>query len=68
MVVSSIGGNELSLGSLNKLFKTYSNKVERNMKIVEAVENGYSQHAIAKVLGVTQGTVSHVVKKYRDNN
>ena len=38
------------------------------MKIVEAVENGYSQHAIAKVLGVTQGTVSHVVKKYRDNN
>jgi len=68
LVVSSMGSNEPSLGSLEKLFKMYSDKQERNEKILEAVEKGYSQHAISKVLGVSQGAVSHVIKKYRDNN
>ncbi len=68
LVVSSMGSNELPLEALKSLFKMYSDKNARNMKIIEAVEKGYSQHAIAKVLGVSQGTVSHVIKKYRDKN
>jgi DNA-directed RNA polymerase specialized sigma subunit len=36
---------------------------ERNMKIVEAYESGYSQHMIAKVLGLNQATVQRIIKR-----
>ena len=65
LVVSSVTQKELPLKELQKLFSPNITKVERNAKIVKAVELGYSQNAIADVLKVTQGTVSHVLHKSR---
>ncbi len=36
---------------------------ERNDKIVKAYEQGYSQHMIAKVLGISQPAVHGVIKR-----
>ncbi|WP_457607437.1 helix-turn-helix domain-containing protein [Nitratifractor sp.] len=36
---------------------------ERNKRIVEAYEEGYSQHRIAKVLGLAQPTVYGIIKR-----
>jgi predicted XRE-type DNA-binding protein len=38
---------------------------ERNSKIVKAYKNGYSQHMIAKVLGISQPAVSGIVRRSR---
>ncbi|MEA3374087.1 MAG: transposase [Campylobacterota bacterium] len=65
LVVSSVKTQKLSLKPLRTLFKDYVDKNERNRKIVKAVELGYSQHMIANVLGMTQGSVSHVMKKHK---
>ena len=45
------------------LFQNVSTKSERNVEILEAIELGYSQNQIAKVLGVTQGTMSHILRQ-----
>ena len=55
----------LSLEHLKMLFQKVSTKSERNTKIIEAIELGYSQNQIAKVLEVTQGTISHVLRQSR---
>ena len=65
LVVSSMGNKELPLEGLKARFEKYSSKDERNIKIVEAVEAGYSQHMIAKEVGVSQGAISNVMKKSR---
>jgi len=38
---------------------------ERNTKIVKAYEQGYSQHMIAKVLGLSQPAIYGVIKRSR---
>jgi len=38
---------------------------ERNNKIVKAYEQGYSQHMIAKVLGLAQPVIYGVLKRSR---
>ncbi len=38
---------------------------ERNKQIVKAYEQGYSQHMIAKVLGISQPAVKGVIKRSR---
>lgn len=68
LVVSSVTQKELPLEELQKLFASYTTKIERNEKILKAVALGYSQNAIANVLKVTQGTISHVLRKSRDEN
>ena len=37
---------------------------ERNRLIVQCYEKGYSQHMMAKVLGISQQAVCGVVKRY----
>jgi len=39
---------------------------ERNSKIVKAYAQGYSQHTIAKVLGLSQPAVFGVIKRSRE--
>jgi len=39
---------------------------ERNKIILKAYEKGYSQHMIAKVLGISQPAVSGVVKRSKE--
>ena len=50
---------------LEKMFKNIDEIKERNKKIVQAYEQGYSQHMIAKVLGLNQATVQRIIKRNR---
>ena len=68
LVVSSMGNKTLSLETLKMEFPNCDTKLERNIKILEAVEAGYSQHMIAKAVGVSQGAISNVVKRSRVKN
>jgi DNA-directed RNA polymerase specialized sigma subunit len=38
---------------------------ERNKQIVKAYKQGYSQHLIAKVLGISHPAVCRVIKRSR---
>ncbi len=54
--------------NIEKLIKMFTNNKdlkERNNKIVKAYEQGYSQHMIAKVLGLSQPAVYGVIKRSR---
>jgi len=51
---------------LQKLFKNVTEIKERNKKILHAIEKGYSQHMIAKLLGVSQQAVYGVVKRSKE--
>jgi len=51
---------------LEKLLSVASNIKERNSKILHAYKEGYSQHMIAKVLGLAQSTVSAIVKRKKE--
>ena len=46
-----------------KLFKNISDTKTRNKTIVKAYKQGYSQHMIAKVLGMSQSTISAIIKR-----
>ncbi len=48
---------------LIKMFDGIGDIKERNMKILKAIEKGYSQHGIAKVLGISQPAVHGVLKR-----
>jgi len=50
---------------LEKLFQNITDKKERNKTILQAYEKGYSQHMIAKVLGISQQAVYGVIKRSR---
>jgi len=50
---------------LEKMFKHSEEIDKRNKKIVQAYEKGYSQHMIAKVLGLNQATVQRIIKRNR---
>jgi REP element-mobilizing transposase RayT len=50
--------------TLETMFKDYQTKKERNSIIVQAYKDGYSQHAIAKFLELSQPTVSAIIKSF----
>jgi len=49
--------------SLKKRFNKSQEIKERNATICKAYEEGYSQHMIAKVLGLAQSTVNGIIKR-----
>ena len=49
---------------LAKMFKNIKDIKRRNNTIVKAYKEGYSQHMIAKVLGMAQSTIHGIVKRY----
>ena len=51
---------------MQRLFSKTKDKQERNKLILKAYEEGYSQHMIAKVLGITQQAVYGVIKRGRN--
>ena len=53
---------ELDIKKLKQLLQGFNDKTERNRLIVEAYKMGYSQHRIAKVLGVVQSTIHRIIK------
>jgi len=50
---------------LKRFFKDITDIKERNKQILKAIEHGYSQHMIAKVLGISQQAVYGVLKRSR---
>lgn len=51
--------------TLRELFKDIIDINERNKEILKAIEEGYSQHMIAKVLSISQPAVYGVIKRSR---
>ena len=54
------------IDTLMKMFKDITNIKERNEQIIKATQQGYSQHMIAKVLGISQPAVCGVMKRSRE--
>ena len=48
---------------VKKLFSHVKDKKERNKQILKTYQQGYSQHMIAKVLGITQQAVFGIIKR-----
>lgn len=48
---------------LQHIFQNITEIKERNMQIAKAYKQGYSQHMIAKVLGMAQSTINAIVKR-----
>ena len=55
--------NRSKIDDLKALLENKTNIQERNKTIVEAYKQGYSQHMIAKVLGLNQATVQRIIKR-----
>ena len=49
---------------LQKMFENITDKKKRNTQILKAIDLGYSQHGIAKVLGMAQSTINGIIKRY----
>ncbi len=52
---------------LKNILSKANNTKERNRLIVQAYEEGYSQHTIAKVLRLNQATVQKIIKRTKGN-
>ena len=48
---------------LQRLLSSAEDTKERNKLILQAYEEGYSQHKIAEVLGLAQPTVNGIIKR-----
>lgn len=48
---------------LAKLLSSAKDTTERNQRILQAYQEGYSQHLIARVLGLAQPTVNGIIKR-----
>ena len=67
LVITSVKTNTLTAEKLQNRFKKIKNIKERNLKIVEAYGEGYSQHAIAQCLGFSQPYINKILKTERKN-
>lgn len=65
LVVTSIKEKKLDSKRLHTIFKKRTETQERNSKILEAYNEGFSQHAIAEYLGYTQPYINKIIKKMR---
>jgi len=54
--------------ALIKILSKAKDTKERNLLILQAYQQGYSQHLIAKVLGLAQPTVSRIVKRMSEDS
>ena len=52
--------------NLEKMLSDHKDIKERNKQILKAYSQGYSQHMIAKVLGISQPAVYGVIKRDRE--
>jgi len=48
---------------LKEILGEYGDKKERNEKIFQAYKEGYSQHMIAEVIGISQQAIAKIIKK-----
>jgi len=66
LVVSSVKDTTLTLAKLKQMFKKVKDNGDRDMKIYQAYQEGFSQHAIAKYLELSQPYINRIVKKMRE--
>lgn len=68
LVSASNADNEPSIETLKEIFDRINSndKKIRNNKIVKVYNLGYSQHMIAKVLGISQPAVYGVIKRHKE--
>ncbi|WP_456456965.1 helix-turn-helix domain-containing protein [Nitratifractor sp.] len=52
--------------TLKRLFDNVDEIKERNRRILQAYQQGYSKHRIARVLGLSQPTVHGIVKRMKE--
>ena len=57
--------NKPDMEKLESMFRDIADIKERNKQILKAIDQGYSQHRIAKVLGISQPAVYGVIKRSR---
>ncbi len=65
LVVTSVKEKKLSIKRLERIFKEVKDRDDRDKKISKAYEKGYSQHAIAQCLGLSQPYINKIVKRMR---
>ena len=63
LVESPNSDRKPDIKKLRKMFADITDIKKRNEQILKAIEEGYSQHMIAKVLGISQPAVYGVVKR-----
>ena len=57
--------NKPDIKKLTKILSNYKDKKERNKLIVQSYKQGYSQHTIAKIVGISQQAVGEIIKRYK---
>lgn len=67
LVVTSVNEKTLSHQRLEEIFANILDNKDRNKKIFQATNEGYSQHAVAVFLGFSQPYINKIIKKMRDN-
>ncbi len=65
LVEAPIVDRKPKIQELEKVFKGIADTPRRNRVIFEAYEKGYSQHMIAKVLGLNQATIQRIIKRMK---
>jgi len=55
-----------NIRKLEKMLSKTQDKKERNKQILKAYKQGYSQHMIAKVLGISQPAVNGIIRRSRE--
>jgi len=62
-IIAPLKKKTLPITPLQKLLKNFKSKIERNIKIKEAIKLGYSQSQIANVLELSQPAIVSILKK-----
>ena len=65
LVEASNGDKKPDIKKLQKILAKAKDIKDRNKLIVKSYQQGYSQHMIAKVLGVSQAAIYGVIKRSR---
>ena len=67
LVVTSVSQKALDKQHLESILSKISNTEDRNTKIFQAYNEGYSQHTIAQHLSISQPYINRIIKKIRDS-
>ena len=65
LVVSSIKEKKLDVKKLQRKLEKAKTIAERNQYIYKAQQEGFSQHKLAEVIGLSQTQISRIIKKNR---
>jgi len=65
LVVTSVKDKQLDRKRLKNMFRKIKDSSERDQKIYQAHSEGYSQHAIAESIELSQPQINRIIKKIR---